>query len=62
MRFEFTAPAGFRMQNSPDKVVASEAKGGTIVFDPGPAAMTLELTGPLSANLSAVVDGGGLLH
>jgi len=36
MRFEFMAPPGFRMQNAPDKVVASEAKGATMVFDIAP--------------------------
>jgi predicted Zn-dependent protease len=36
MRFEFTVPDGFRMQNAPDKVVASDAAGGAVVFDIAP--------------------------
>ena len=36
LRFEFTAPQGFRMQNSPEKVVASDARGAAIVFDIAP--------------------------
>jgi predicted Zn-dependent protease len=37
MRFEFTAPDGFRLQNSPEKVLASDPGGAAIVFDISPA-------------------------
>lgn len=33
MRFEFTAPPGFRVQNSPEQVVASDPQGAAVVFD-----------------------------
>ena len=33
MRFTFTAPPDFRVQNTPDKVVASNADGAALVFD-----------------------------
>ena len=33
MRFEFTAPPGFRLQNSPEQVVASDSRGAAVVFD-----------------------------
>jgi predicted Zn-dependent protease len=36
MRFEFTAPPGFRLQNSPDRVVASDARAAAVVFDIAP--------------------------
>ncbi len=36
MRFEFTAPPGFRLQNAPERVMASDADGAAVVFDVAP--------------------------
>jgi predicted Zn-dependent protease len=33
MRFTFEAPAGFRVQNSPEQVIASDANGAALKFD-----------------------------
>jgi predicted Zn-dependent protease len=36
LRFAFTVPEGFRIQNAPDKVVANDTRGASIVFDLAP--------------------------
>jgi predicted Zn-dependent protease len=36
MRFTFTAPPGFRMKNSPEHVIASDADGAAMKFDIAP--------------------------
>ena len=36
MRFEFTAPPDFRLQNAPEKVLASDPQGAAVVFDVAP--------------------------
>ncbi|MCB1739486.1 MAG: M48 family metalloprotease [Gammaproteobacteria bacterium] len=38
MGFEFTVPAGFRVRNQPDKVIAQDPSGAAMVFDIGPVA------------------------
>jgi predicted Zn-dependent protease len=43
MRFEFTAPEGFRLQNTPDKVVASDRGGAAAVFDIAKASSTRDM-------------------
>jgi len=37
MRFEFTVPDGFRLQNSSERVVAKDRAGAAVVFDIAPA-------------------------
>lgn len=36
LRFEFRAPAGFRLQNSPNRLTASHPQGAVVLFDLGP--------------------------
>jgi len=53
LRFEFTVPEGFRLMNSPDKVLARDQDGNAIVFDMarhGSRSMTEYITREWAAN------------
>lgn len=55
MRFELTIPAGFRLNNTPERITAQDTRGAGLIFDIGPV--------PGGANMSTYVarDWGGEL-
>jgi predicted Zn-dependent protease len=49
LRFEFVAPPGFRVRNSTEQVVASDAQGAAVIFDMAPVQR--------ASNLGAYLQG-----
>ena len=56
MRFTFTAPAGFRMQNSPEHVIASDTDGAAMKFDIAPMRAPTQAANRSAADIGNYIE------